>query len=212
MATAVKSSPEVAVVKDYYDIFGWQKNFDGLCNDTSLFTIDTSASICRDLQPSRRAVSGRRHYLLDATSGAIPVESYLAFSAAYSKRFCVDLSVVALRDAKRKIGTNRGLFVLADMTCLPFVDNVLDDAVSLHTLYHVPQGLQTNAVRELVRVISPGGTLAAVYTRDRSELGLGSHQVAETICPVRQTHRYRSRVDRGYRLVGIAAVILSSAR
>jgi ubiquinone/menaquinone biosynthesis C-methylase UbiE len=158
-------------VQTFYDDYGWAKNHAGLYNDTSDFTDVKStsqeySSAC-NARIASQLTGGR--YLLDAASGPIPHESYIAFSNAYSYRVCLDFSIRALREAQKKLG-DRGLYVLGDMTKLPIASGSMNDAISLHTLYHVPAAEQAAAVAELVRVVRPGGRVVIVSKWDSSPL------------------------------------------
>jgi SAM-dependent methyltransferase len=54
-----------------------------------------------------------------------------------------------------------------DLRALPLADGVLDAAVALYTLIHLPAGDEVRALREIRRVLRPGGTLlAAVHIGD----------------------------------------------
>jgi SAM-dependent methyltransferase len=53
----------------------------------------------------------------------------------------------------------------ADVTALPLRDGVIDVALAIHMLYHVPD--RETAIRELRRVVVPGGTCIAVTNGDR---------------------------------------------
>jgi SAM-dependent methyltransferase len=101
-------------------------------------------------------------YILDVASGGIPQPEYLQYSEAFEKRICIDLSFVALQQARKKLG-NRGIYILGDITNLPLRDDVCDAVMSLHTIYHVPEDEQSSALRELYRVLKPGGTALVIY-------------------------------------------------
>jgi SAM-dependent methyltransferase len=147
-----------AELQDFYDRVGWQPGASAF-TDTELFE-DLRAVSEQYLHACHRRVS--RHlpttgrYLLDAGSGPIAHEDYLQYSAGYDLRICVDFSITALREIKRKLG-DRALCVLADVTNLPFHDGTVDAAISLHTIYHVPQAEQRKAFTELHRVLVPAG-------------------------------------------------------
>jgi ubiquinone/menaquinone biosynthesis C-methylase UbiE len=68
-----------------------------------------------------------------------------------------------LQEAPAKVG-DRGVYILGDVTNLPLQDDVIDAAVSLHTIYHVPAGEQAQAFRDIYRVLKPEGSAAVVYT------------------------------------------------
>lgn len=150
------------IVQTFYNEFGWVRNQEGKFKDTAAFTVPSRvADSYIDACNARVGAELRQgKYLLDAASGAIPLASYLPYSRNYDRRICIDFSIRALREARAKLPDGRGVYVLGDITCLPIREGVIDDAISLHTLYHVPRDLQTQAVDELVRTLKPGGKLA----------------------------------------------------
>lgn len=167
-------TPEKRDVQAFYDDFGWVKDDAGVFNDTAAFTdIRTIARDYREACNARimKRLSGGR-FLLDVASGAIPHPEYLKFSAGYETRVCVDLSIRALREARRQLG-DHGLYLLADISRLPLADSGMDDVISLHTIYHLPPTEQAPAIDELVRVTQPGGRAVVVY--------VWSHSVAMSV-------------------------------
>lgn len=156
---------EKKILEEFYNKFGWLKNEEGLYKDTLTFVDRRSV-----LQEYHRKIhlrvkkflkpSGR--FFLDAASGAIPHPEYLEYSSGYEKRVCIDLSVRALNEARLKL-ENRGLYLLADITRLPFRDSVFEGIVSAHTIYHVPKDEQILAIRELERTLRPGSSSVIVY-------------------------------------------------
>src|SRR5581483_11343601 len=102
-------------------------------------------------------------YLLDAACGPIQYEEYFTYSAKYDFRICADISEVALRHARQRLGV-RGIYVLCDVTNLPLKDGIADGFVSLHTIYHVPARQQQTAIDELYRVLKPSGSGVVVYS------------------------------------------------
>jgi len=168
-ATAI--TDEKRIVQHFYDTYGWVKAEGEVFNDTAQFT-DTRplARIYQrhcNLRIQQNLAQGR--YLLDVASGAIPHPEYLDFSRHYEFRLCVDFSLLALREAQRKLG-DAGIYVLGDITCLPLASGAVDSVISLHTVYHVPQAQQATAIAELVRVAKPGGRIIVVYTWRSSPL------------------------------------------
>ncbi len=155
---------EKKIVQAFYDDYGWSTTGDGAFNDTQQFT--DMRPLAQDYQRYCNARIGRElpggQYLLDVASGAIPHPEYLHFSRHYEVRICVDFSIRALREARRKLG-DAGLYLLGDITCLPLASGTIDSTISLHTVYHVPQAEQATAINELVRVTKPGGRVVVVY-------------------------------------------------
>ena len=150
-------------VRQFYDQVGWQTVADGTYQNARY----------EDLRPVSRDYIHRCHlrvarflkpsgqYLLDAGSGPVQYAEYLTYSAGYRRRVCVDISLVALQEARRRIGEH-GLFVVADVANLPFKTGPFEGAVSLHTLHHLPLEEQARAYSELYRVLSPGSTAVVV--------------------------------------------------
>ena len=163
---------EKQVVKDWYDQFGWQTGEGGLCLDAIAFgdlrPVSQEYGHKTQLRPLKYLRGGGK-YVLDVASGAIPQPEYLQYSEAFEKRICIDLSFVALQQCKKKLGS-KGIYILGDITNLPLRDDVCDAAISLHTIYHVPADEQLKALRELYRVLRPGGTELVVYNWGRNSL------------------------------------------
>ena len=78
-------------------------------------------------------------------------------------RVCVDISITALKGARKKLG-NKGIYILGDITNLPFLDNPFDAVVSLHTIYHVPRNEQKKAFMEIFRVLKNNRSAVIVYS------------------------------------------------
>lgn len=150
-------------VRQFYDRVGWQTVADGSYQNARY----------EDLRPVSRAYIHRCHlrvqrflkpagrFLLDAGSGPVQYAEYLTYSEGYQRRVCVDISMVALQEARRRIG-DHGLFVVADVANLPFEPGPFEGVVSLHTLHHLPLDEQAKAYAELHRVLQPGCSAVVV--------------------------------------------------
>jgi SAM-dependent methyltransferase len=57
--------------------------------------------------------------MLDAGSGPVQWPEYLTYSEGYQYRVCADISIVALEEARHRLG-EKGLFVVSDVANLPF--------------------------------------------------------------------------------------------
>lgn len=150
-------------VKDFYDQIGWQQIGDQLYQN----------AIYEDLRPVSREYINRCHlrvnrhikqegkYLLDAGSGPVQWPEYLTYSQGYRYRVCLDISIVALKEARKRLG-QKGLYVVADVTNLPFIKGVFDGAVSLHTFHHLSLEEQKKAYWDLHRVLIPAASAVVV--------------------------------------------------
>ena len=156
---------EKQVVKNFYERFGWERTEQGVYKDSAAFvalsTVARSYTARCNLRVCDLFKRGGR-YFLDAGSGAIPWPEYMRFHEGFEIRICVDLSRAALLEAKRKLG-DKGRYVLADLTRLPFKDETIDGAVANHVFYHIPADEQRTAFIELGRVLSPEGQGAVTY-------------------------------------------------
>jgi ubiquinone/menaquinone biosynthesis C-methylase UbiE len=144
-------------VREFYDKVGWKEVGEGVYQNARY----------EDLRPVSREYIHRCHLrvtrhlkpdgylLLDAGSGPIQYPEYLEYSRNYDYRVCLDVSIVALKEARKRIGEH-GLFVVADVSRLPFKAEVFDGLVSLHTIHHLPQNDHIRAYRELHRVLQSG--------------------------------------------------------
>jgi len=150
-------------VREFYDQIGWQEVGDGLYQNARY----------EDLRPVvyeyihrchlrvNRYLNAVGRYMLDAGSGPIQYPEYLTYSEGYDFRVCADISIQALREARKRIG-NHGLFVVSDIANLPFKPEVFDGVVSLHTIHHLPMEEHLQAYQELWRVLKTGNSAVIV--------------------------------------------------
>jgi SAM-dependent methyltransferase len=142
-------------VREFYDRVGWQCVGD-CCYQNARF---------EDLRPVAQEYIHKCHmrvmrhlapegeYFLDAGSGPIQYPEYLEYSKGYRYRVCADLSMLALQEARRRLG-ERGFYVVADVANLPFKPGSFGAIVSLHTIHHLPQDEHLQAYEEIQRVLA----------------------------------------------------------
>ena len=145
-------------VREFYDQVGWQEASDGFYQNASYEDLRPVAHeyihnchmrVLRHLNPSGGL-------LLDAGSGPIQYPEYLEYSKYFQHRVCADISVVALQEARKRIGVH-GFFIVCDVANLPFKSNTFDGMVSLHTIHHLPPDDHIRAYQELYRTLAPAG-------------------------------------------------------
>jgi ubiquinone/menaquinone biosynthesis C-methylase UbiE len=149
----------------FYDEIGWESDGNDFV-DAKLYEDVRSVSSeyrrnCHKRINEHIAYGGK--YLVDVASGPIQYPEYVEYSNNYEYRICVDFSLSALKQAKSKLG-DKGIYVLGDITNMPFKDNSVDAAISLHTIYHVPKEEQVKAMNEVNRIIKPEKTGVIVYS------------------------------------------------
>jgi SAM-dependent methyltransferase/uncharacterized protein YbaR (Trm112 family) len=162
--TASPMREEKKVVRDFYDNFGWKITENGIYKDLALWVNQQPRRLEFGTWCARRSgtyLPRSGTYLLDVGSGAAKAD-YMEYHSNYAYRICVDLSIVALQEWQQKLG-DRGIYVVGDVTNLPFRDGAIDAVISYHVLYHVPADEQAKAFRELWRVTRLGGRAVVVY-------------------------------------------------
>lgn len=100
--------------------------------------------------------------ILDMASGPIQYKEYLEYSRGFKKRYCVDLSLDALKSAEKKIG-DHGVYLHGSFLEIPIEENFFECTVSLHTIYHIDKDRQEEAVRKLIKVTKQGMNVIIVY-------------------------------------------------
>jgi SAM-dependent methyltransferase len=118
----------------------------------------------RVIRPGAFDVRGCKR-LLDAACGNGRYTRYLLKHAdpdAVLTSF--DLSGAMLRRARARLRSERVTYAVADLTRLPYADGAFDAAVCGWVLEHLPDPAM--GLRELARVLAPGGKLLLMCTED----------------------------------------------
>ena len=158
-------------VQRFYDQIGWKLVSDDVYQNARYEDLrPVSRQYIHDCHMRvSRALKPRGLYLLDAGSGPVQYPEYLEYSRGYQYRLCADISITALREARKRVG-EQGLYVVADIANLPFKPGTFDGVVTLHTIHHLPESEHLRAFDELFRVLAPGSTAAVVNGWDHSTL------------------------------------------
>ncbi len=153
------------VVSKFYNTKGWE-TIEGITEDAKRWedlrpVASNYVNKCRLRVLKHIPDQGEK--ILDMASGPIQYPEYLKYSENFNKRYCVDLSAVALDEAKKKIGSH-GIYLHGSFLDIDVKENYFDCAISLHTIYHIDKDLQENAVRKLLYVTKPGQPVIIVYS------------------------------------------------
>jgi len=150
-------------VRKFYDHIGWSHISEGRYQNVHYEDVRpvsrdyihlSHLRINRHLKPTGR-------FLLDAGSGPVQYPEYLTYSAGYSYRVCLDISIQALKDARERL-SDHGLYVVADIANLPFKSETFDGIISLHTIHHLPTDEHCQAYLDLYRVLRHGANAVVV--------------------------------------------------
>ncbi len=160
-------------VGKFYDQVGWQIEADGFYQNARYEDLRPVSAeyIHKCHMRVKRHLAPTGKYLLDAGSGPVQYDEYLTYSEGYQYRVCMDLSFVALQEARKRLG-EKGIYIIADIANLPFATDTFDGIVSLHTIHHVPIDEKVDVYKGLHRCLKPGRTLVTVD--GWSEVPLGS--------------------------------------
>jgi SAM-dependent methyltransferase len=160
-------------VREFYDQVGWQEQSDGFYQNASYedlrpvshnYIHKCHLRVLRHLNPTG-------HLLLDAGCGPIQYPEYLEYSRGYHYRVCADISIIALQEARKRIGSH-GVYVVCDVAHLPFKPTCFDGEVSLHTLHHLPPDEHIRAYQELYRTLSNSASAVIVNGWDNPPLSV----------------------------------------
>lgn len=158
-------------VRHFYDQVGWQledgehyqnAHYEDLRPVAQEYIHRCHLRVNRHLKPAGK-------FLLDAGSGPIQYPEYLTYSENYQYRVCADISIVALKEARKRTG-DKGLMVVADVANLPFKADAFDGIVSLHTFHHLSLDDQARAYHEAYRVLAPDSSAVIVNGWSESPL------------------------------------------
>lgn len=151
-------------VQAFYDSIGWKVVGDGLYQNARYEDLRPVSGeyIHRCHLRVGRHLPQRGQRLLDAGSGPVQYPEYLEYSRGFSRRVCLDISRLALTEARTRLGTH-GAYVVGDLANLPFKESVFEGVVSLHTLHHLPAEEHKRGLKELYRVLAPAGRAVVVY-------------------------------------------------
>ncbi len=152
-----------AQVRNFYDSVGWKLEADNYYQNARFEDLRPVSSeyIHRCHMRVKRHLRPEGRFLLDAGSGPVQYAEYLTYSQGYQYRVCADISILALVEARKRLGS-KGLYVVADVANLPFKADTFNSVVSLHTLHHLPVDEQKKAYRDIYRSMQPGAAAVVV--------------------------------------------------
>lgn len=145
-------------VRDHYD------GLPGALTAVTGFLTGHEALAGRLIRPGAFDVRGARR-ILDAACGNGRYSRFLLKNAdSDAVVIAFDYSQNMVRRARSRVGAERVRHSAADLTRLPYADGVFDAAVCGWVIEHLPD--PRPGLRELARVLKPGGKLLLLATED----------------------------------------------
>lgn len=156
-------------VQEFYDKVGWKGQ--GSQTEDEARWEDSRAAAATYVSKCRlrvlRYIPEHGDKFLDAASGPIQYPEYVEYSRGYQRRYCVDLSAVALEKVEARFGGHVSC-IQGNIVDLEIEDNFFDCTVSIHTIYHIAAEQQEAAVRNLLRMTCSGKPVIVVYGNPNS--------------------------------------------
>ena len=163
------SSPVENSVREFYDGFGWDDADGGRGEDVS-FRMFRPA-----YYPYHDGVEARTHGAMEPFQGRLLIvgcgdmpESHVEIASRFAETTCIDISKKALDIAVTRLPNADML--RASILESGIADNSFDAVFCAHVLYHIDADQQAKAVREMLRLVRPGGKVVAIYSNPNSPL------------------------------------------
>lgn len=157
-------------VRDFYDRFGWKQVGGGRGEDV-LFREFSPAYYRYHKSVEKRTLGcfdGLTESVLLAGCGDLP-QSHVDVARRFDAIKCLDISEEALKIAEDTLGES-SVYLKASILDIPLPDNSVDAAYCAHVIYHIHADDQEQAVRELIRVVRPGGRVVLLYSNPGSKI------------------------------------------
>src|SRR5512146_6318 len=156
-------------VRAYYDARGWQAEGTGPAFDEVSHGHPGAGPIAARMSRRRmdrlKAELGRVDRLLECGCGGNPEPEILPLCSHYTG---VDFSETGLALAEKKLAGKPHELRRADVCALPFPDANFDAVYCANVIYHLPDPeAQRTALREMARVLKPGGLAIIIAANPR---------------------------------------------
>ena len=165
-------APAQEIVRSFYDRYGWRsdgamsgedKLFRQFPHAHQTYARGPAARVLRLLAP----IGGR---LLLVGGGDLP-QSHVEICAAFERAHCLDISAPAVEQAKAILG-DRAVCQVGSIVDSGLESATFDAVFCAHVAYHIDRSDQERAVREMLRLVKPGGRVVIIYANPRSPFAI----------------------------------------
>ena len=158
------------VVKCFYDS-EWKRNKDGVLKGkithedlSNLGQLYTKRNEARFVSLFGQEQERDQKFFIDVGSGAQP---RVEFGKNYSYHICLDFSLDGLIESRKLLGS-RAICICGSILNMPIRDSMCDGLLASHVIYHIAKDLQVSAIKQLTRVLRPGGKMIILYSNPNS--------------------------------------------
>ena len=181
-----KTDATTDAVRQFYDEYGWVVDGEGSGEDKS-FRGESEAFAAYARVSTRRvldALGPARGSVLFVGGGDMP-ESHMAVARTFQRIVCLDLSMVGMEAARRKLG-EAAEYVVGSILDADLGTGVFDVVYCAHVLYHINRENQEAAVRRMLKACKPGGRVVLVYANPWSPVRVVGRTAAALLGPLRK--------------------------
>ena len=152
-------------VRQFYDEYGWARG-----GEDELFREFRPA-----YKPYHEGTIARTRACFGSCAGRLLIvgcgdmpRSHVELGEQFAETICFDISRVALDIAAQRLPKAKTR--LGSICEAPFPDATFDAVFASHIIYHIDASLQEQAVREMIRVVKPGGRVVVLYSNPKSPI------------------------------------------
>lgn len=168
----MKPNSALEIVKNFYDTYGWKKDAASGRYLAEILHEDLEETTQRYMESNearyKKFFGESGCFFLDAGCGGEPRTE---LSRNFQNHVCVDISLVGLQGARKRLG-DFGFYVVADLSALPFKDESFDGVLASHVLYHVDKERQRPVLRDLYRVTKTNKSILVFYSSQYNLISL----------------------------------------
>lgn len=160
-------------VRDFYDEFGWREASGGGSGEDRLFRTFPPGYAAYAVRSEARLADffgNRSGGLLIVGCGDFP-ESHRAIADRFDAVTLMDISRRAL-DVTREKCRRKAALRCESIVHTQEPDEAYDAVLCSHVLFHIDAGEQERAVRQMIRLLRPGGRIVVIYCNPWSAFAL----------------------------------------
>jgi SAM-dependent methyltransferase len=170
-------------VRSFYDTKGWSGGEDALFRQ---FRPAYRKYHAGTTERTIGCFAGKHGSLLIVGGGDLP-QSHVSVATQFEQTACADISKAALDISQEKLPKARKILgSICDLH--EEASSQFDCIFAAHVIYHIDAQMQEKAVREMVRLVKPGGRIVILYSNPKSPIRFAAgalHRLRKMFTPKR---------------------------